>query len=333
MTIRIKAILSLAAVGIAAAALALGWGYREAVRPGPLAEPQRVIVEKGAGLGTIAGMLQQKGAVERELLFKLTAWAMGAGRALRAGEFEIPARASLVEVIETLRSGELIERRLTVPEGLSSLQILALLRRTEGLEGDIEAPPREGSLLPETYSFHYGDSRAALLERMAAAQDRALAELWPGRAGGLPFISAYEAVTLASIVEKETALAEERPLVASVFINRLDRGMRLQSDPTVIYGLTEGAPLGRALTRADLESDTPYNTYRYSGLPPTPIAHPGRASIAAVLNPAETDYLYFVADGSGGHAFAETLTEHNRNVRQWRRRSASERDGAGKDPE
>lgn len=316
-------VLLLAAALTLAAVAAAGWvTYHLATRAGPLAEPQRIIVERGMSLRAIADRLEQSGAVEHGLTFRLTARLMGAGRALRAGEFEIPARASLVEVVETLRSGELVERRLTVPEGLSSRQILALFAQAEGLKGEIETPPPEGSLLPETYSYHYGDARKAILERMGAAQDRVLAELWPSRAEALPFNSSYEAVTLASIVEKETALAEERPLVASVFVNRLERGMRLQSDPTVIYGLTGGLPLGRPLAGADLESETQYNTYRHSGLPPTPIAHPGRASIAAVLNPADTDYLYFVADGSGGHAFAETLAEHNRNVRAWRRQSA-----------
>jgi len=331
MTAPVKAFLILTALITAAVVLAAGWTYHQATRPGPLDEPRRIIVEQGMSLRAIADRLERSGMIDRGTLFRLTARIMGAGRALRAGEFEIPAHASLVEVVETLRYGELVERSLTVPEGLSSIHIVALLQRTDGLTGEISALPPEGSLLPETYNFHYGDLRASLLDRMGAAQDRVLAELWPERADGLPFMSAYEAVTLASIVEKETALAAERPLIASVFINRLGRGMRLQSDPTVIYGLTGGEVLGRPLTRADLESDTPYNTYRQAGLPPTPIAHPGQASIAAVLNPAETDYLYFVADGSGGHAFAETLGEHNRNVRQWRRRSAS--DGKGEDDE
>jgi len=310
---------AIAGVLLAAIIAAALTGYRVAIQPGPLAEPTRIIVERGDGLRVIARRLEEKGAIDRPLLFRLTARVMGAERALRAGEFEIPARASAVAIVKILRSGELVRRRLTVPEGLSSLQIVALLRDADGLKGEIETVPAEGSLLPQTYFFHYGDRRGALLERMAAAQDEALAELWPQRADELPYQSSYEALILASIVEKETGVPEERELVASVFVNRLERGMRLQSDPTVIYGLTGGLPLERPLTREDLESETPYNTYKRSGLPPTPIANPGRAAIAAALDPAETDYLYFVADGSGGHAFAASLAEHNRNVADWRR--------------
>ena len=195
-----------------------------------------------------------------------------------------------------------------------------MLAATPALAGEMAPVPAEGSLLPETYHYGRGDRRAALIARMAAAMDETLAELWQGRAEGLPFDSPPAAMVLASIVEKETGLAAERRHVAGVFVNRLRRGMRLQSDPTVIYGLTGGAgPLGRPLTRADLETDHPYNTYRIDGLPPHPIANPGREAIAAVLDPLPTGDLYFVADGSGGHVFAPTLDEHNRNVANWRR--------------
>jgi len=306
---------------LAAVAAAIAAAHHLATRPGPLETATRIVVERGDGLSAIAERLVAAGAIERPLLFRATARFLRADRALRAGEFEIPARASLVEIIETLRSGELVRRRLTVPEGLSSLQIVGLLRRREGLQGSIETVPAEGSLLPQTYFYHYGDRRSALLNRMAAAQAETLDELWPQRARDLPYRSSFEAVTLASILEKETGLAKERRLVASVFVNRLERGMRLQSDPTVIYGLTGGMPLGRPLTREDLESDTPYNTYTRRGLPPTPIANPGRAAIAAALDPADTDYLFFVAKPGGGHAFAKTLQEHNQNVAEWRNRN------------
>ncbi len=195
-----------------------------------------------------------------------------------------------------------------------------MVAAAEGLSGETGPVPPEGSLLPETYHYSWNDDRAALVERMQTGMEVVLAELWPERAEGLPINTPEEAVILASIVEKETGVAEERPLVASVFVNRLKRGMRLQSDPTVVYGLTNGQrPLGRTLTFRDLDRPSPYNTYTNGGLPPGPIANPGRAALEAVLHPAESRYLYFVADGTGGHAFAKTLVEHNRNVAKWRK--------------
>jgi UPF0755 protein len=226
--------------------------------------------------------------------------------------------------VEILRKGDTVVRRVTIPEGLSSHQVVALLLQTPGLRGEVAEAPAEGTLLPETYHFSYGDERAVLLARMAEAMNTTLAKLWPKRDQGLPFASPDEARSLAAMVEKETSLAEERPRVAGVFINRLRRGMRLQSDPTVVYGLTGGArPLGRALSREDLDRPTPYNTYRIGGLPPGPIANPGRAAIWAVLHPMVSNELYFVADGTGGHAFAATFAQHRRNVRRWRRAKAA----------
>ncbi len=208
----------------------------------------------------------------------------------------------------------------TLAEGLTSHEIVALVEQAEALEGAVEAVPSEGSLLPETYHYARGDRRGDLVVRMSRARDELLRVLWPGRAPNLPVATPEHAVVLASIVEKETGVAGERPLVASVFVNRLQKGMRLQSDPTVVYGLTGGTgPLGRALTRKDLQAPSPNNTYLNRGLPPGPIANPGRAALEAVLNPAQTAFLYFVADGSGGHAFAKTLAEHNRNVAKWRK--------------
>jgi UPF0755 protein len=251
---------------------------------------------------------------------------LGRDRDLRAGEYAFPARATPQGVIAMLAKGETVARRLTVAEGLTVSEIFDLLQSTEALVGDLPPPPEEGSLLPETYFYAYGDARVGLVRRMEEAMRATLDDLWSRRAEGLPFRTRREALILASIVDKETGVADERDKVAAVFINRLRRGMRLQADPTVIYGLTEGdGALGRELNRVDWEHDSAYNTYQVDGLPPGPIGNPGRASIEAVLRPANVDYLYFVADGSGGHAFARTLAEHNRNVAQWRKIKNGER--------
>jgi UPF0755 protein len=229
-------------------------------------------------------------------------------------------------VIAMLAKGETVARRLTVAEGLTVSEIFQLLQSTDGLAGELPPPPAEGSLLPETYFYAFGDSRVGLVRRMEDAMRQTLDELWPQRAEDLPLRTRREALILASIVDKETGVADERDRVAAVFINRLRRGMRLQADPTVIYGLTEGnGALGRELNRQDWEHDSAYNTYQIDGLPPGPIGNPGRASIEAVLRPAPVDYLYFVADGTGGHVFARTLAEHNRNVAQWRKIKNGER--------
>ena len=288
--------------------------------PGPLASDVNVVVPRGAGLATIARTLADAGVIKYPITFRLAIRFHNAARELKAGEYRFPAAVSMRQVMEILTSGETVMRRLTVPEGLTSRDIVSLVASAEGLVGDPGPVPPEGSLLPETYYYSWGDDRGELIKRMAKAQRDLLSELWANRDPGLPFTSPEEAVVLASIVEKETALDGERALVASVFINRLKRGMRLQSDPTVVYGLTKGeAPLGRALTRQDLDTPSPYNTYLIDGLPPGPIANAGRAALEAVLNPALTGYLYFVADGNGGHAFATTLDEHNRNVALWRK--------------
>lgn len=302
------------------------YGLQQYRAPGPLAGAVTLVVPKGATLVAIGRQLEEAGVVADGRLFRLGVRLTGKANALRAGEYAFPAGVSMEQAAETLVRGETVPRWLTVAEGLTSVEIVALVTAAEGLNGELGEPPSEGSLLPETYRYAWNDERAALIGQMRDALQATLAELWPQRAEGLPIQTPEEAVILASIVEKETGVPEERPLVASVFVNRLKRGMRLQSDPTVVYGLTMGqAPLGRALTFKDLDRPSPYNTYRNGGLPPGPIANPGRAALEAVLNPADSRYLYFVADGTGGHAFAKTLAEHNRNVQKWRKIQRQER--------
>lgn len=288
--------------------------------PGPLAAETTVIVPRGAGVAAIAESLAGAGVIADAETFRLGVRLFADARALQAGEYAFAPGSSMAEVAALIASGQTVVHRLTVPEGLTSVEVVALLQGAEPLDGEIAEVPPDGSLLPETYHFHRGDSREAILERMRQSMQEALAELWPARAEDLPLNSPEEALILASIVEKETGVDSERALVAGVFVNRLKKGMPLQSDPTVVYGITEGkAPLGRALTRKDLALATDYNTYQIAGLPPGPIANPGRAALEAVLQPAETEYLYFVAAGDGGHAFARTLDEHNANVAKWRK--------------
>ncbi len=301
-----------------AAAVAF-WGWQQWIGPGPSTEQVNLVIPKGTGVGGIAARLEQAGVVADATLFRAGVLAEGASRSLQAGEYAFDPGISPAGVLAKLRSGDRVLHQVTVPEGLTVRQVAALLQAEPDLTGEIEKLPAEGRLLPETYAFERGDSRQSVVDRMAAAMDATLQQLWEGRAEGLPIDSPEEALVLASIVERETGIAEERPLVAGVFTNRLRKGMRLQSDPTVIYGVSEGlGTLGRPLTRTDLKTPTDWNTYVIGGLPPTPIANPSRAALAAVLDPAATDYLYFVADGTGGHVFAASLAEHNRNVRAWR---------------
>ena len=323
-----------------AAALLVGgvvvWADSSVRAPGPLAESTSLVVTKGAGLTEIAHKLAGRGVIDSPTLFVLVAWIDGAQHQLRAGEYAFEERVSIRQAIDILREGRTVVRRVTIAEGLTSQEVVAVLKDADGLEGDLQATPPEGSLLPNTYHYSLGDSRTAIVDRMTAAMQTTLAALWEERASGLPLATPQEALILASIVEKETAVPEERARVAAVFVNRLRKRMRLESDPTVVYGLTGGSgPLGRALLRKDLRRDHPYNTYRIKGLPPGPIANPGRDSLAAVMNPIESEELFFVADGTGGHAFAKTLEEHNRNVAKWRkirreqRRKQRQRQGSG----
>jgi UPF0755 protein len=287
------------------------------VSPGPAAEPVRVLIPRGAGGEAIADLLAQSGAIASSWAFLAGARMDGHLGKLKAGEYAIPARVSAREVAALLAAGRTVVRRVTLVEGHTSAQIAAILRGLEGAEGEVPSIA-EGSLLPDTYFYSWGEARARLIERALRAQREAMAELWPKRAPDLPLRTPDEALILASIVERETGHADERARVAAVFVNRLRVGMRLQADPTVAYGVDPAGPLGRPLSRADLENRHPWNTYVHAGLPPTPIAHPGRASIKAVLNSPKTDELYFVADGEGRHVFARTLAEHNRNVARLR---------------
>jgi UPF0755 protein len=293
------------------------WYARSAwLSPGPLAQPTTVVVPRG-GATAIAEALAERGVIHDPRAFLAAAWLTRGDGSLRAAEFVFPPAASLRDVFEVLRHARPVQRRLTIPEGLTARQIATLLERAEGLTGEMPEVA-EGEILPETYAYQWGDTRAAVVRRAKQAMEQSLAEIWASRAPSLPLQSAREMLILASIVERETGKAEERGLVAGVFVNRLRRGMMLQSDPTAAYAAADGGVLERPLTRADLDRDHPFNTYRIRGLPPGPIASPGRDSLRAVARPEATDFIFFVADGTGGHAFARTLEEHNRNVARWR---------------
>ncbi|MEK9662051.1 MAG: endolytic transglycosylase MltG [Alphaproteobacteria bacterium] len=294
----------------------LHWSFN---RAGPLAADTAVVVPRGASTAEIARLLDENDVIADPQLFLVGTRLFGGQAPLRAGEYAFPAGASARDAVRILQTADPVVHRLTIPEGWTTAEVLALVSAAAALSGETPTA-EEGSLLPETFHFQRGDSRAELVARMRSDLQATLDELWDGRDEGLPFADTRAALILASIVEKETAVPEERARVAAVFINRLKRGMKLQSDPTVAYALTGGnGVLERALLRADLKRDHPYNTYVIAGLPPGPIANPGRASLEAVMHPADTKDLYFVADGKGGHAFAETLAEHNRNVARWRK--------------
>lgn len=328
----IKALVALAFVvaGLAGIAVVASWFWlqNEIAEPGPLVESTVFEVRQGDSVSAVAQRLEEQGIISSATTMKLHARISDMEAGLKVGEYAIPPRASVASILERLVAGDVLTYRITVPEGLTTAQVLRLVENHEDLEGDMpDREIEEGTLLPDTYIFSAEKSRTAIIERMEKAQDDLLEELWPQRADDIPVSTPEEAIILASVVEKETGHAEERQLVAGLFTNRLRRGMRLESDPTVIYGVSRGEPLYRTLNgkkvrrtlyRSELDRVTDWNTYEIDGLPKTPICNPGRASIAAVLNPPETDYIFFVADGSGGHAFAETLAEHNRNVAAYR---------------
>lgn len=317
-------------VGLALLFGVIVWGQRQYAAPGPLAEPLLMEVDRGEGLSSIAAKLEDGGAIRNESMFRIAARYSKQDQGLRYGEYEIPAGASMKDILALMNRGGNVLRQIVVPEGWTSWQVVELLNGRDDLSGEIAEVPGEGSLAPAGYDYQRGDSRQALIDRMRGRQEEILAEAWANRKQGLPLSTPEELLILASIVEKETGVPDERAMVASVFENRLREGMRLQTDPTVIYGLTEGREaLGRGLRASELSRPTPYNTYVIQGLPPTPIANPGKAAIEATANPADGDMRYFVADGTGGHVFAASLSEHNRNVAAWRRIEAERLREAG----
>lgn len=315
------ALIAAACLMAAVAAGGLWWVQRSLERPVGLRQPVVVHLPRGAGIDAILERLAEAGVIERPLLVRIALALSGRDRLLRAGEYRFEPGITVAEAIEKIVRGEVLLHRVTVPEGLTVHEVYALLAGNPVLSGDLpEPPPPEGSLLPDTWLVPRDYPRRLLVLRMQAAMEDALAEAWASRDPDLPLRSPHELLTLASIVEKETSLPEEYARIAGVYVNRLRRGMKLQADPTVIYALTRGRrPLGRPLTRADLQVDDPYNTYRHPGLPPGPIANPGRAALMATARPERHDFLYFVANGTGGHNFAEDFRGHRANVRNWRR--------------
>ncbi len=307
-----KLLMAAAALLLAIAVWFVGGWYTS----GPLAKEVAFRVPDGSSLSSVASKLEAEGIVCSASTFKLRARLLGGDSTIKAGEFALPPRASMSRVFDLLTGGEVLRRFVTVPEGMPSIMVYERLMANPLLTGEI-AVPAEGSILPDTYELQQGESRQAVVNRMQAAMKKALAEEWKKRGGNAYVRSPQEVIILASIVEKETGKASERTMVAGLYSNRLREGMRLQADPTIIYPITKGKPLGRRILQSEIRAVNDYNTYSMAGLPKGPITNPGRESIAAVLNPADTDVLYMVADGSGGHAFATTLPEHNANVRKW----------------
>ncbi len=298
----------------------LYFGKQSFDEAGPLVKERTILVSRGTGLGTIAGILEQQNVISNKYIFEYGVTLYKKDGALKAGEYLFRPGLSMREVMNILTSGKSILHSLTIPEGYTTYQAMKVIEAHKILVGDMPAMPAEGALLPETYKFSRGTSRAEIVKRMVAERNRAVDEIWKRRVSDLPLANKEEMVTLASIVEKETGQASERTRVAGVFVNRLMKGMKLQSDPTVIYGIFkgQGKPKGRPIFKSDLQKKTDYNTYQIPALTPGPIANPGRAALEAVANPSRTKDLFFVADGTGGHVFAETLDEHNQNVKRWR---------------
>jgi UPF0755 protein len=322
-----NAIISFFVLAAIAAGVALFLGKQRFDEPGPLPEDRIVNIPRGSGIRDIADVLVHDGVIDQPWVFVGGVLVLKAREDLKAGEYQFKAHASLRDVVATIVDGRVVPHQITIPEGLTSEQIVARLLDDDILTGNIKEIPREGTLLPDTYNFTRGITREQIIQRMQQVQQRLVKEIWDRHSPDLPLKNADQLVVLASLVERETGKPEERTRVAAVFVNRLKQKMRLQSDPTIIYGLVGGkGTLGRPLTRNDIDQATPYNTYQVDGLPPGPIANPGRASLEAAANPARTRELYFVADGTGGHAFAETYEQHQKNVARLRAFEADQKD-------
>jgi UPF0755 protein len=306
----VAALLAFLAIAMGAAST-WGWWGRSMVE-----QDTAFVVPSGSSLTSVAGKLEDEKLIGSADTFLLWAKLLGGGDPIKAGEFLVPAGSSSSDILDIFQHGEVIRRFVTIPEGLPSIMVHEKLMAEPLLTGSIPVP-EEGSVLPESYDFERGETRAAVLARMQKAMTDTIAELWPKRAPGIAVSTPAEAVTLASIVEKETGVARERRMVAGLYSNRVKQGMLLQADPTIIYPITRGKPLGRRIRQSEISAVNGYNTYTMVGLPRGPITNPGRASIEAVLNPAQTDALYMVANGTGGHDFASTLAEHNANVARW----------------
>jgi len=315
------------AVLVVLAAIAGGawfWEQQNWQAAGPSIAYKIVMVKPGDHVATISENLQKKGVIANANLFRIGLRLRNQQTGLKAGEYGFPARVSMADVTAILIAGKSIEHKLTAAEGLTSQMIYDIVKKDPVLVGDAGAVPQEGTLLPETYLFTRGMTRVQMLSKMREAQKKLIAAQWPARIGNLPIKTPQEAIILASIVEKETGIPEERRHIAAVFENRLRLGMKLQSDPTIIYGITKGYPIGRRIRQSEIDAQTPYNTYAIPGLPVGPICNPGKDAILAVLNPAGSDDLYFVADGTGGHVFAQTMAEHEKNVANWRKIHAAQ---------
>ena len=328
----VSGLLTLAVIVSIGAMIGLTLVNRQVREAGPLSADKVVVIPSRSGTSEIAETLNREGVITHPSLFELAARFGGKGP-LRHGEYVFKAHASIAETIDTLTSGRQVQHAITFPEGLTSEQIVGRLNENDVLSGEVNEIPPEGALLPDTYKFERGATRQMIVNLMRAKQREVLNQIWMRRSAEIPVRTPAEMVTLASIVEKETGRADERPRVAGVFVNRLNKRMKLQSDPTIVYGLVGGrGTLGRGIQRSEIERATPYNTYVIEGLPPGPIANPGRAALEAVANPSRTKDLFFVADGTGGHAFAENLEGHQRNVTRWRQVERARQQSQQPDP-